>query len=151
MAASSNTTWLKGFSGKPAGEVGGEDASSAGGSLAELVAEVGAEWVSYPPGGDDAVMMLRREALVRTVWTRAVIDGDMTAIKLVVELLEGKLAGAEAGGIRFNADGLAAAEALLKAWQDAAPSDAPSGAPDGGRDAETKEVDGDSVRGETVA
>jgi hypothetical protein len=162
VAASSNTTWLKGFSGKPAGETGGDGGGSAGSSLAELVAEVGGEWVTYPPGGDDAVLMLRREALARTAWTRAVIDGDMTAIKLVVELLEGKLAGAEAGGIRFNADDLAAAEALLGAWldgarpadgggTDGAPDSAPDSAPSGGRDAVTKEVDDDGVRGETVA
>ena len=110
MAASSNTTWSKGFSGNPAGEARGDL------PLGELVRAIGGEWVVYPPGGDDALLMTRREALVRTLWTRAVIDGDMTAIKLLVELLEGKGAADEAGGVLLNADEMAAAEAVLKAW-----------------------------------
>lgn len=116
MAASSNTTWLKGFSGNPVGEARDGGGSEPGGSLAELVRNIGSEAVAYPPGGDDALQMLRREALVRTLWTRAVIDGDMTAIKLLVELLEGKGAEANAGGVTLNADDLARAEAALTAW-----------------------------------
>ena len=111
MAASSNTTWSKGFSGNPDGEARGDV------SLAELIGAIGGEWVVYPTGGDDALSMTRREALARTLWTRGVIDGDMTAIKLLVELLEGKGAEAGAGGdALLNADQLAAAEAALKAW-----------------------------------
>lgn len=115
MAASSNTTWSKGFSGNPAGEARSDA------PLGDLVAVIGSEWVAYPVGGDDALAMTRREALARTLWTRGVIDGDMTAIKLLVELLEGKgpAGGGEAGdgaGV-FNADTLAAAEAALKTWR----------------------------------
>ena len=72
--------------------------------------------VTYPPGSEDAVLMTRREALVRTPVTRGVIDGDMTAIKLLVELLEGKAGAAGEGGAALNADQLAAAEAALMAW-----------------------------------
>jgi hypothetical protein len=111
MAGSSNTTWLKGFSGNPDGQARGDV------SLAELVRLIGGEWVVYPPGGDDAVLMMRREALVRSLYTRAVIDGDMTAIKLLVELLEGKSA-ADEEGMRLNSDDLAAAEALLREVMD---------------------------------
>jgi hypothetical protein len=115
MAASSNTTWSKGFSGNPAAEARGDA------SLAELIGAIGAEWVTYPTGGDDALSMTRREALARTLWTRGVIDGDMTAIKLLVELLAGK--GGDAGDDQasdgsplLNADRLAAAEAAVRAW-----------------------------------
>lgn len=108
MAASSNTTWLKGFSGNPAGEARGDA------SLGELVRLVGGEWVTYPVGGDDALPMMRREALARTLWTRGVIDGDMTAIKLLVELLEGKGAADEAGQPLIHADDMALAEALVR-------------------------------------
>lgn len=111
MAASSNTTWSKGFSANPAGEPRGEA------SLAGLIAQIGGERVIYPVGGEDALEMLRLEALARTLWTRGVIDGDMTAIKLLVELLEGKGAADEAGaGVTLTADDLAAAEAAVKAW-----------------------------------
>lgn len=107
MAASSNTTWLKGFSGNPDGEARGDV------SLAELVRLIGGEWVVYPPGGEDAVRMLRREAMVRSLYTRAVIDGDMTATKLLVELLEGKASG-DGACVVLTADEMAAAEALLR-------------------------------------
>jgi hypothetical protein len=110
MAASSNTTWSKGFSGNPAGEARG------GGSLAVLVAEIGTERLVYPVGGEDGLEMLRIEALARTLWTRAVIDGDMTAIKLLVELLERAGSGDGEGGPVLSADDLAAAEAVLKGW-----------------------------------
>ncbi len=82
--------------------------------LAELARVIGGERVVYPQGGEDALLMMRREALARTLWTRGVIDGDMTAIKLLVELLEGKVPGDE---VVLNADQLAAAEAILMAWQ----------------------------------
>ena len=58
--------------------------------------------------------MTRREALARTLWTRGVIDGDMTAIKLLVELLEGKGAADEVGQALIHADDMASAEALLR-------------------------------------
>jgi hypothetical protein len=114
VASSSNTTWAKGFSGNP----NGQDAGGAGEekSFAELVSGIGGERVAYPVGGEDALAMLRREALARTLWTRAVIDGDMTAIKLLVELLEGKGAGNEGGVPQLNADQWAAAERAFKAW-----------------------------------
>lgn len=109
MAAASNTTWAKGFSGNPDGEAQG------GGVLAAMVRSIGEEWVIYPVGGEDALRMTRREALARTLWTRGVIDGDMTAIKLLVELAE--LQGdPDANGVVLNADQLAAAEAVLRAW-----------------------------------
>jgi hypothetical protein len=120
MASSSNTTWIKGFSGNPDGEARGEA------PLGKLVNEIGSERVTYPAGGDDALRMTRREALARTLWTRGVIDGDMTAVKLLVELLEGKGAGAGEGA-QFNADQYAAAEAALRAWE-------------AGRAGDTKEV-----------
>jgi hypothetical protein len=108
MAGSSNTTWSKGFSCNPDGEARGDV------PLSELVRVIGGEWVVYPPGGDDALSMTRREALVRTLWTRGVIDGDMTAMKLLVELLEGKGAADEAGQALIHADDMALAEALLR-------------------------------------
>jgi hypothetical protein len=113
MASSSNTTWIKGFSGNPDGEARGE------GSVGKLLSDIGSEWVTFPAGSDDALRMTRREALARTLWTRGVIDGDMTAIKLLVELLEGKgTAAGEAGsaGPALTADHFAAAEAEYRAW-----------------------------------
>ena len=68
----------------------------------------------YPPGGDDALLMTRREALMRTLYTRAVIDGDMTAIKVLVDLLEGKGAADEVGQALIHADDMALAEALVR-------------------------------------
>ncbi len=113
MAASSNTTWSKGFSENPYGLARGDV------GLAEMVRQVAGEWLVYPAGNDGDLHMSRQEALVRTLWTRAVIDGDMTAIKLLVELLEGKGAGTgEAGGAVLTADDLARAEAALLAWAD---------------------------------
>jgi hypothetical protein len=110
MASSSNTTWSKGFSGNPDGEARGDA------PLGKLVNEIGSEWVTHPAGGDDALRMTRREALARALWTRAVIDGDMTAMKLLVEMLEGKGAGS-GEAVQFNADHFAAAEAALRAWE----------------------------------
>jgi hypothetical protein len=108
MAASSNTTWAKGFSGNPDGDARGDL------PLAELVRAIGGEWLVYPQGGDDALSMTRREALVRTLYTRGVIDGDMTAIRLLVELLEGKAAADDASHALIHADDMASAEALLR-------------------------------------
>jgi hypothetical protein len=109
VAASSNTTWLKGFSGNPDG-VARED-----GTFVSLVGAIGTERVAHPLGGDDAVEMTRCEALARVLWTRAVADGDMTAIKLLVELLECK--GGEATADRLlNADMLAEAGKALLDW-----------------------------------
>jgi hypothetical protein len=110
MASSSNTTWLKGFSGNPDGEAYGES------PLGKLVTEIGSESLVYPAGGEDALRMTRREALARALWTRAVIDGDMTAMKLLVELLEGKGPGS-GEEVQFTADHFAAAEAALRAWE----------------------------------
>lgn len=110
MAASSNTTWLKGFSGNPAGAAYDELGE------VDLVVKVGRELVLHPLGGEDAVPMTRWEALTRTLWTRAVIDGDMTALKLLFEFLPREDTRNETMGA-ISADDLAVAEALLRADQ----------------------------------
>jgi hypothetical protein len=109
MASSNNTIWAQDFSANPAGEAQAEL------PLAELVGVIGRERVAYPPGGDAAVPMTRCEALARTLWTRGVLDGDMTAIKLLVELLAGKSPADETGRTLIHADDMALAEALVRA------------------------------------
>jgi len=108
MASSNNTIWAQDFSANPAGEAQAEL------PLAELVGAIGRERVAYPAGGDAAVPMTRCEILARTLWTRGVLDGDMTAIKLLVELLAGRVGADVDPQALIHADDMALAEALVR-------------------------------------
>jgi hypothetical protein len=124
VAGSTASTWVKGFSERQEGSAGGAA------SFAELVGEIGGELVRFPPG-DDGVSMPRRELLARALWTRAVIDGDMTAIKVLIECLSGRTDDAADGGITFNADHFAAARRALQAWRAVGQADGEEGDDDG--------------------
>ncbi len=108
MASSNNTIWAQDFSANPEGQAQAEL------PLAELVGAIGRERVVYPPGGDNALAMTRSEVLARTLWTRGVLDGDLTAIKLLVELLAGRGPADETGRTLIHADDMALAEALVR-------------------------------------
>lgn len=108
MASANNTIWAQDFSANPNGTVLGEE------PLAELVGAIGRERVTYPPGSNAALAMTRSEALARTLWTRGVLDGDLTAIKLLVELLAGRGPADETGRTLIHADDMALAEALVR-------------------------------------
>jgi hypothetical protein len=115
------TTWAHGLSANPKGR------SRRGRTLADLLRAVGEERVPFPPrlpgedgspdgdGGDPdhGRLMQRREALARVLWTRALCDGDLVAIRLLLEHL-----GAGGGEVRvlFTADDAARAETLLAGW-----------------------------------
>jgi len=133
VATSSNSSWVKGYSGNPIGE------ASAGRSLAELLAEIGDERLAYPIDDCEAPAMTRRELLCRVLWTRSVVDGDMTAIKVLLEYLEGKPGGPGAEGPEFTADQMAAAQAKLEAWcaMEAGVAGAPGRAEEGSGDGGT--------------
>lgn len=117
MASSSSSSWVKGFSGSPTGEAcSGTERSST--PLADLLAEIGDERLPYPLDDPAAPVMSRREIAGRVLWTRAVVDGDMTAIKVLLEYLGGKAGDGDGdGGVRLNADLLSAAERELQAWR----------------------------------
>jgi hypothetical protein len=114
MPTSSSTTWLPGFSENPDGEV------LYAKRLVALLDLIGDELVAPPDrlGDPDAPRMTRRELWARVIWTRALVDADGTAIKLLIEHLDGKPgdgAAAPAGGPVFTADDMALAEVLLRA------------------------------------
>ncbi len=131
MAASSSSSWVKGFSGSPdewepldewvdlgvdaRGEASGREAT-----LAEVLRMIGDETLAYPLDDPNAPVMSRRELLGRVLWTRAIVDGDMTAIKVLLECL-GKSDGGDDGmgpyRVDITADVLAEAERRLKAWE----------------------------------
>jgi hypothetical protein len=113
MATSSNTTWMKGFSESPTGKAW-EDLVAT-----ELLRQISEERILFPPGSDDAVLMTRIEALVRVLWTRAVIDADLTSIKLLIDVLDKKGPVGDAARVLFSADEMALAEALLRVAGDA--------------------------------
>ena len=112
MATSSTTVWAVGFSENPGGE-----ALSAK-SIIEMLDRIGDELVRPPnaaPGEGGAIT--RRELLARVLWTRAILDADGAAIKLIIEYLDGKPGDAEAApgeAPEFNADDMALAEKLLR-------------------------------------
>ncbi len=114
MAASTLTTWAPGFSENPAGE------TISAGSIIEMLARIGDEQVRPPgvPADAPAALLTRRELLARVLWTRAILDADAAATKLIIEYLDGKPGEAQAAPGEtpaFCADDLAQAEALLKA------------------------------------
>ena len=114
MATSNTTTWAAGFSDNPAGE-----ALSAK-SIIEMLDRIGDELVAPPGGqaGDPAAPLItRRELLARVLWTRAILDADGAATKLIIEYLDGKPGDAEAApgdAPTLNADDMALAETLLQ-------------------------------------
>lgn len=111
MASANGSAWVREWCGRPEG---GECVSDA---LAGLLVEIGGERVAFPLD-DQGRPMPRREQLARVLWARAV-DGDMAAIKLLVDILSGRASDAQgAGGVTFTADHLAAAEAELAAWRE---------------------------------
>ena len=123
------SNWVKGASGNPAGLARKRR------RLVDLLREVGAETIPFPPGDDGAVTMTRREALARVLWTRALFDGDLATARVIIDYLDGKPGEASpAAPPRFTADDLALAEALLwKAMHGAATAQGsqvePEGAP----------------------
>ena len=114
MATSSTTAWAKGFSDNPAGK------TLRAKSIIEMLDRIGDEKVRAPgvPADDpDAPILTRRELLARVLWTRAILDADGAATKLIIEYLDGKPGDAEAApgeAPAFNADDMALAEALLR-------------------------------------
>ena len=115
MATASTTVWAKGFSDNPAGE-----ALNAR-SIIEMLDLIGDEGVRAPgPSAadePDAPLITRRELLARVLWTRAILDADNAAAKLIIEYLDGKPGEAEAApgeAPAFTADDMALAEALLR-------------------------------------
>lgn len=108
------TTWVKGWSGSPARR------AQRATSFAHLLRAVGRECIPFPIGQpEEEVVMARREALARVLWTRALSDGNLVAIRLLLDHLAGARSGetekAEAA-LRFTADDAARAEALLQRW-----------------------------------
>lgn len=88
-----------------------------------MLDRIGDELVA-PPGsqaegaGGSGRPMSRRELLARVLWTRAILDADGAATRLIIEYLDGKPGAAEAEpGSRTEtcADDFALAERLLKA------------------------------------
>ena len=120
MATSNTNVWVNGFSGNPAGE------ALRAKSIIEMLDLVGDELVGAPPTGTspgipvdvpNALLMTRREILARVLWTRATLDADNAAAKLIIEYLDGKPGEAEAAPAEapaLTADDLALAEALLR-------------------------------------
>lgn len=112
MATSSTTTWAAGFSENPAGE------ALTAKFIIEMLDLIGDEKVRPPAAGDaEPRLITRRELLARVLWTRAILDADGAATKLIIEYLDGKpgdTASAPGEGPAFNADDMALAEALLR-------------------------------------
>ncbi len=125
MAMSSTTVWTRGFSENPAG------APLRLKSIIEMLDHIGDEWVTLPGGApagdagtgnpaggvDQGRAMTRRELLARVLWTRAIMDADGAATRLIIEYLDGKPDewGETTGEApRFCADDYALAEALLR-------------------------------------
>ena len=115
MATSNTTTWTAGFSENPAGE------PLSAKSIIEMLDRIGDELVR-PPGvpadpSAAAPLITRRELLARVLWTRAILDADGAATKLIIEYLDGKPGDAEAApgeAPALNADDMALAETLLR-------------------------------------
>ena len=114
MATSSTTAWARGFSDNPAGK------TLRAKSIIEMLDRIGDEKVRAPgvqaeePG---ALLITRRELLARVLWTRAILDADGAATKLIIEYLDGKPGDAEAApgeAPALNADDMALAETLLR-------------------------------------
>ena len=101
MAASS-TVWQNEFTPNPSGK------RRAGKDLGQLVRLMARERVRHPLAEGEA-RLTRLEILARVLWTRAAVDGDITALKLLVECLVDQ-AGAGERGIVLNADLFARAE-----------------------------------------
>ncbi|MCU0508273.1 MAG: hypothetical protein MUC34_07715 [Anaerolineae bacterium] len=113
------TTWAKGLS-----ERVGQRAPRAARTLLRMIQKVGEEKILYPPEGEGGVLMTRREALARVLWTRALRDGDLGCAKLLIECMDaqsgtGKAPPKDAAaqpGMRHS--DLLAAEKLLAEWRD---------------------------------
>jgi hypothetical protein len=54
------------------------------------------------------------EILARVLWTRATLDGDLTAIKLLIDCLHAAVPTAGPRAIQWTADDFAAAQALIE-------------------------------------
>ena len=113
--ATTTTSWSPTFSGSPTGE------PLLAKTIIEMLDRIGDELVA-PPGSQAADadgsgrLITRRELLARVLWTRAILDADGTATKLIIEYLDGK-PGETAGtgeAPAFTADDMALAEALLR-------------------------------------
>jgi hypothetical protein len=116
MAAASSTSWVRGFSDRPPdGSVEPEPLVAK--SIIEMLDRVGDEEVVYPTGEEGGRRMTRRELLARVIWTRAIVDADGTATKLIIEYLDGKpgeTQTGEDGQTLIRADDWATAEALVR-------------------------------------
>lgn len=116
------TTWAKGLS-----ERQGPRAPRSR-TLRGMIQKVGEERVLYPPEGPDGVLMSRREALARVLWTRALKDGDLACAKFLMGCIDGRTvdgktiddntADGKAAGKRepVRPEDLQAAETLLAEW-----------------------------------
>jgi len=110
MATSNTTVWTAGFSENPAGE------PLSAKSIIELLDRIGDELVR-PPNAAEGGAITRRELLARVLWTRAILDADGAATKLIIEYLDGKpgdTVAAPGEAPEFNADDMALAEILLR-------------------------------------
>lgn len=111
MATASTTPWSPGFSDNPAGE------PLTAQSIIAMLDRIGDELVLPPGAAADAPRISRRELLARVLWTRATLDADNTAAKLIIEYLDGKPGetGDASGGLpTFTADDYALAETLAQ-------------------------------------
>ena len=109
-------TWVKGQSGNPDGR------PRRGRRVSELIRTIAAEKVTFtdPGGAGDAApevsVLARRERLARVLWTMA-LDGNLAAVKLLLEYMEGRptsrVETQPHREVRFSADTLARAEARL--------------------------------------
>jgi hypothetical protein len=110
------TTWAKGVS-----ERVGQRAPRAARTLLRMIQKVGEEKILYPPE-EGGVLMTRREALARVLWTRALRDGDLGCSKLLIECMDARAAPkavareTHAAAAAAERD-LRAADKLLADWQ----------------------------------
>lgn len=80
--------------------------------LAALVTNIGQERAAHPAAAEGP-RLPRLELLARVLWTRAVVDGDMTAIKLLIELLTAS--SADGAAVELHLEDFAEAEQRIAA------------------------------------
>jgi hypothetical protein len=84
VARSNSSSWLKKFKGSS------KSASNVRAAIRDLIVEIGNERVRSPHDDANAPVVTRIQLLRRALLTRAFVEGDPEAIKLVREYLLGK-------------------------------------------------------------